>query len=220
MWENRRRVRRPRAMERMTRRHPRPATRRPPRRGRGRRALALARGRALVASSPLGPWPAGFRRLGGRPRPPALLRPPPPARARLEHATPPRSATGSSRAARPCSRCPPDSSGHVEIVGARYCPLADRIAAHVYYGGQGSLVSVFVMSGPARIGDGWSGEVGGLQVRLSARPAARSRSWARVEPTSRAPPARSCDARPDPAAARRLTGPRPKLLTFLLPVGL
>lgn len=60
----------------------------------------------------------------------------------------------------------PGHSGGVEIVGVRYCALTDRIAAHVYYGGQGSLVSVMVMSGPARIGDGWAGEVGKWQVRL------------------------------------------------------
>lgn len=60
----------------------------------------------------------------------------------------------------------PARAGGVEIVGARYCALSDRIAAHVYYGGQGSLVSVLVMSGPARIGGGWSGEVGRWQVRL------------------------------------------------------
>jgi hypothetical protein len=60
----------------------------------------------------------------------------------------------------------PAQRGGVEIVGARYCALSDRIAAHVYYGGQGSLVSVLVMSGPARIGDGWAGEVGRWQVRL------------------------------------------------------
>ncbi len=60
----------------------------------------------------------------------------------------------------------PAHPGQVEIVGVRYCPLADRVAAHVYYGGQGSLVSVFVVSGPVRIGDGWSGRVRQLQVRM------------------------------------------------------
>lgn len=54
-----------------------------------------------------------------------------------------------------------------EIVGARYCALEDRVAAHVYYGGDGQgLVSVFLLSGPARIGDGWSGTARGLHVRL------------------------------------------------------
>jgi len=60
----------------------------------------------------------------------------------------------------------PARRGGVEIVGVRYCALTDRIAAHVYYGGQGSLVSVLVMSGPARIGEGWAGKVGRWQVRL------------------------------------------------------
>ena len=60
----------------------------------------------------------------------------------------------------------PERAGNVEVVGVRYCPLADRIAAHVYYGGEGSLVSVFVLSGSARIGSGWSGRSHGLQVRL------------------------------------------------------
>ena len=61
-----------------------------------------------------------------------------------------------------------------ELVGARYCPLLDRVAAHVYYGGEGAgIVSVFVLSGPARIGDGWTGKVRGLHVRL-LRAAART----------------------------------------------
>jgi hypothetical protein len=54
-----------------------------------------------------------------------------------------------------------------ELVGARYCPLVDRVAAHVYYGGESEgLVSVFLLSGSARIGDGWSGTAHGLHVRL------------------------------------------------------
>ncbi len=60
----------------------------------------------------------------------------------------------------------PGHRGDVEIVGARYCALSDRIAAHIFYGGQGSLVSVLILSGPARIGDGWSGRVGKYQVHL------------------------------------------------------
>jgi hypothetical protein len=61
----------------------------------------------------------------------------------------------------------PREAGQSALVGARYCPLSDRVAAHVYYGGEGSgLVSVFVLSGPARIGDGWSGTARGLHVRL------------------------------------------------------
>jgi len=60
----------------------------------------------------------------------------------------------------------PSEAGTAEIVGARYCPLEDRVAAHVYYAGQGGMVSVYVLSGPARIGDGWSGTSRGLNVRL------------------------------------------------------
>jgi hypothetical protein len=61
----------------------------------------------------------------------------------------------------------PSHANEAELVGARYCPLADRVAAHVYYGGGGEgLVSVFLLSGPARIGDGWSGTALGLHVRL------------------------------------------------------
>jgi hypothetical protein len=60
----------------------------------------------------------------------------------------------------------PEEAGTVRIVGVRYCPLTDRIAGHVYYGGAGSVVSVFVLAGPARVGMGWSGEASGLQVRL------------------------------------------------------
>jgi hypothetical protein len=60
----------------------------------------------------------------------------------------------------------PAKARRVELVGARYCPLADRIAAHVYYDGGGGAVSVFLLSGPARIGDGWVGTVRGLRVRL------------------------------------------------------
>jgi hypothetical protein len=61
----------------------------------------------------------------------------------------------------------PREAGQGALVGARYCPLSDRVAAHIYYGGDGSgLVSVFVLSGPARIGDGWSGTTRGLHVRL------------------------------------------------------
>jgi len=61
----------------------------------------------------------------------------------------------------------PREAGEAALVGARYCALSDRVAAHVYYGGDGTgLVSVFVLSGPARIGDGWSGTARGLHVRL------------------------------------------------------
>ena len=61
----------------------------------------------------------------------------------------------------------PREAGSAPLVGARYCPLSDRVAAHVYYGGHGAgIVSVFLLSGPARIRGGWSGTARGLHVRL------------------------------------------------------
>ena len=60
----------------------------------------------------------------------------------------------------------PSEAGTAEIAGARYCAVEDRVAAHVYYAGQGGTVSVFLLAGPARIGDGWSGRARGLHVRL------------------------------------------------------
>jgi hypothetical protein len=60
----------------------------------------------------------------------------------------------------------PARVGDLLLIGVRYCPLADRIAAHVFYGDERSFVSVFVFSGPARIRDGWQGEYGDLKVRL------------------------------------------------------
>jgi hypothetical protein len=60
----------------------------------------------------------------------------------------------------------PAEASYAELVGARYCPLEDRVAAHVYYGGEGGTVSVFLLPGPARIGSGWSGKTRGLYVRL------------------------------------------------------
>lgn len=60
----------------------------------------------------------------------------------------------------------PARAGGVGLVGVRYCALHDRVAAHVFYGGGQSLVSVFVLSGPARFRDGWAGEFDQLQVRL------------------------------------------------------
>ncbi len=61
----------------------------------------------------------------------------------------------------------PGRPNDADLEGVRYCPLPDRIAAHIYYGGAGSRpLSIVLLSGPARIGDGWSGRTRGLHVRL------------------------------------------------------
>ena len=118
----------------------------PPRRG-GSGAWALAL--AVVALLLLGLWlrglpgssPGRWRATtsaasAAAPCPPASGAP-----------TRPRSATGWSRAAHPFLPLP--AQAHmVELVGARYCPLVDRVAAHVYYDGEQGTVSVFLLSGP------------------------------------------------------------------------
>jgi hypothetical protein len=139
-------------------------TPRPPRRGGLRQALALAAAAVVL----VGLWARGLpsfvawevardhQRCFGRRALPARAWSPDPAEIRdwLESRgtpTPPL----------------PSHANEASLVGARYCPLADRVAAHVYYGGGGEgLVSVFLLSGPARIGDGWSGTARGLHVRL------------------------------------------------------
>jgi hypothetical protein len=59
----------------------------------------------------------------------------------------------------------PSEAGQAALVGARYCPLSDRVAAHVYYGGDGSgLGSVFVLS--VRPASATAGPALQLHVRL------------------------------------------------------
>jgi hypothetical protein len=60
----------------------------------------------------------------------------------------------------------PAQAGGAGLVGARYCALVDRVAAHVLYEGDGTSVSLFVISGPLRASSGWSGTVEDLHLRL------------------------------------------------------
>jgi hypothetical protein len=60
----------------------------------------------------------------------------------------------------------PAGNSELELVGARYCALFDRIAAHIYYAGDTRHASAFVLSGPVRIGSGWAGRARGHYVRL------------------------------------------------------
>jgi hypothetical protein len=60
----------------------------------------------------------------------------------------------------------PARVGSASLVGARYCALADRVAAHVLYEGEGSSVSLFVVPGPLRAPRGFSVKVDGLHLRL------------------------------------------------------
>jgi hypothetical protein len=60
----------------------------------------------------------------------------------------------------------PARAGSAGLVGARYCGLVDRVAAHVLYEGDGTSVSLFVITGPLRARSGWSARVDGLHLRL------------------------------------------------------
>lgn len=60
----------------------------------------------------------------------------------------------------------PAAVGELGLVGARYCPLLDRVAAHLYYAGEERNLSVFVLSGPARFRDTWATESRGNEVRF------------------------------------------------------
>lgn len=60
----------------------------------------------------------------------------------------------------------PENVAGLELVGARYCPLFDRIAAHLYYAGGDRNASIFVLKGPARFGDAYEGRVSGQTVLL------------------------------------------------------
>ena len=60
----------------------------------------------------------------------------------------------------------PASAHGLQLVGARYCPLGDRIAAHLYFGGDKGSLSLFVLAGPARFRGDYATTVFGQSVRL------------------------------------------------------
>jgi anti-sigma factor RsiW len=60
----------------------------------------------------------------------------------------------------------PENVAGLELVGARYCPLLDRFAAHLYYAGGDRHASLFVLKGPARFRDAFEGRVGAETVLL------------------------------------------------------
>ena len=61
----------------------------------------------------------------------------------------------------------PGGGRDLALVGARYCPLVDRLAAHVYYANDDRHLSVFVLAGPARFAGYELGtEARGREVRL------------------------------------------------------
>ena len=61
----------------------------------------------------------------------------------------------------------PEGRRDLALVGARYCPLVDRLAAHVYYANDDRHLSVFVLAGPARFrGYELGTEARGREVRF------------------------------------------------------
>jgi anti-sigma factor RsiW len=60
----------------------------------------------------------------------------------------------------------PDHAGSAALVGARYCSLVDRVAAHVLYEGDRTSVSLFVITGPLRAHGAWSASAHGLHMRF------------------------------------------------------
>jgi hypothetical protein len=58
----------------------------------------------------------------------------------------------------------PPRVGQAGLVGARYCALFDRVAAHVVYEGERSDVSLFVISGPLRAPAAWAATMEGLHL--------------------------------------------------------
>jgi hypothetical protein len=58
----------------------------------------------------------------------------------------------------------PARVGDAALVGARYCSLLDRVAAHVVYEGERSDVSLFVISGPLRAPVAWAATLEGLHL--------------------------------------------------------
>jgi len=60
----------------------------------------------------------------------------------------------------------PEGAAHLTLVGARYCPLGDRSAAHVYYAGKQGRLSLFVVPGPVRVASTYDREVWGRHVHF------------------------------------------------------
>jgi anti-sigma factor RsiW len=60
----------------------------------------------------------------------------------------------------------PGGLGHLRLVGARYCPLGDRSAPHLYYAGQRHHLSLFVVPGPLRFEREHAREALGQNVRF------------------------------------------------------
>jgi anti-sigma factor RsiW len=60
----------------------------------------------------------------------------------------------------------PEKAGSAELLGARYCPLIDRMVAHLYYSGDDVNLSLFVVPGSVRMTAAHRTQVLGQTVHL------------------------------------------------------
>ena len=60
----------------------------------------------------------------------------------------------------------PRAAANLSLVGARYCPLGDRSAPHVYYAGRQGRLSLYMIPGPLRFEGSYATKVRGRNVRF------------------------------------------------------
>ena len=60
----------------------------------------------------------------------------------------------------------PESANGLDLVGGRFCPIADRKVAHLYYGNKERNLSLYVVPGPLRFGKEGVRQAGGRMVQF------------------------------------------------------
>jgi anti-sigma factor (TIGR02949 family) len=60
----------------------------------------------------------------------------------------------------------PESANGLDLVGGRFCPLADRKVAHLYYGNKERNLSLYVVPGPLRFGPEGVRQAGGRMIQF------------------------------------------------------
>ena len=60
----------------------------------------------------------------------------------------------------------PESANGLDLVGGRFCPIADRKVAHLYYGNRERNLSLYVVPGPLRFGQEGVRRAGGHLIQF------------------------------------------------------